>query len=326
MEKEVSIIIPTYNRKDLISTCLKSLSSLTYSHYEIIVVDDASEDDTSNLIKSEFKKAKIIINNIRRGPAYCKNQGILRSKGQFIWFLDSDSIIVDNDCLSNMVDILENNREVGCVGGELLNEAGLYLVRVDENNISRKLKFEENTKHNFNMVQVRSLMTCNLFMKKELLLRIGGFDTDYFYISEDTDICERVHTLGYSIILDYRTLVLHQYSTITRKSNYFLLFRNEIRCVLKNHGIVKGLLKEPVRLFRNIFYSVRDKIKNRKNISTSIHIKPLSFKKRQGVLTLFSLGLNIVISFIGAYTWNILFLYKTIYIDRRVNYLKKTTL
>ena len=196
MEKEVSIIIPTRDRKTQIYNCLTSLSKLTYNNYEIIIVDDASEDGTGNLIRSGFPDARVIRNNKNKGPAYCRNQGISESKGSFIWFLNSDSVIVNSDCLSNMVNILKNNEAIGCVGGELINEEGADLVRVDENKISRKLKLEENLENNFKMVKVRSLAGCNLFTRKELLSRIGGFDTNYFYISEDVDVCERIHGLG----------------------------------------------------------------------------------------------------------------------------------
>ena len=322
MNDKVSIIIPTYNRKKLISQCIESVFCLNYTNYEVIVLDDASDDDTSAYITSNFQNVTIIRNNKKRGPAYCKNQGILKSKGQFVWFLDSDSVIIDNDCLTNMVAIANDNENIGCLGGELLKEGDSYFVRIDEVNRSRKVPYREEEKNKFNMISVRSLMTCNLFVKKQILLDLGGFDTNYFYISEDTDICERCHSLGFDIVLDHKTLVLHLYSMVTRKSNYYMLFRNEIRCAIKNHGITNGLLKEPTRLFKNLYHAAKVRITGDKSMLTFTNIMPLG--KKQRALNLFRLGISVGIGFISAYIWNILFLCKTIYCDKRTNYLKNT--
>ena len=78
----------------------------------------------------------------------------MESKGSFIWFLDSDSVIVNSDCLRHGKYLKKTTRPSACVGGELINEEGADFVRVDENKISRKLKLEENLENNFKMVKV----------------------------------------------------------------------------------------------------------------------------------------------------------------------------
>ena len=325
---KVSIIIPTHNRRELLTACLKSISNLSYDNHNIIIVDDASEDETSNYIISSFPHINLIRNTERKGAAYCKNQGLLKSDGQFVWFLDSDSVVLNRNCLNNMINFLQQDHNIGCIGGQLVREEGRYLVRVDGYEISKKMLFDVNTKSNFDNLTVRSIQTCNLFTRRELLLHIGGFDTDYRYLSEDTDVCIKIHALGYRIVLDHRTLVLHEYSKVSRKSNYYLLFRNEIRCSLKNRGVINGFLCEPLRLFRNIIYAVGNSVKEGRKISDIMHNNipnPISGKSAY-FLNLCWLGANVSISFVIAYIWNILWCYKTVYIDNKIDYLKKTVL
>lgn len=324
MNAMVSVVIPTHNRKKEVLDCLKSITNSSYTNYEIIAIDDASDDGTIDAIRSCFPLVRVFRNRQQKGAAYCKNQGILESKGEFIWFLDSDSVIMDNGCMGRMVQLLQENNRIGCIGGELVEEGGRYFVRIDYKDISVKLPYEEHDKHRFTLVKVRSVMACNLCVRRELMARAGGFDTIYSYISEDTDICEKIHALGYEVILDWRTLVLHHYSKTHRKSNYYLLFRNEIRCSIKNYGLIRGLINEPVRLFRNILLSSKNKIKNRTNLFESIHI--VSTGKHRGKIfpMLFLLVADIIRSFLFAYLWNILFAYKTTTKDRKVNFLALT--
>ena len=97
--KTFSIIIPTYNSKNYINNCLNSITNNCDNDLEIIIVDDASTDNTI-IICENFKK---INNNIRifklkknRGPSYCRNLGIKKSKGKYIIFLDSDDTFYYN--------------------------------------------------------------------------------------------------------------------------------------------------------------------------------------------------------------------------------------
>ena len=106
--KTFSIIIPTYNSKNYINNCLNSITNNCDDDLEIIIVDDASTDNTI-IICENFKK---INNNIRifklkknRGPGYCRNLGIKKSKGKYIIFLDSDDTFYYNSIKKNKTTI-----------------------------------------------------------------------------------------------------------------------------------------------------------------------------------------------------------------------------
>ncbi len=90
----VSVIIPTYNRADLLPTAISSVLAQTYTDWELIVVDDASTDNTREVIKEwEAKDSRIrsvSLNKNSGGPAHPKNVGVESARGEFIAFLDHD--------------------------------------------------------------------------------------------------------------------------------------------------------------------------------------------------------------------------------------------
>jgi succinoglycan biosynthesis protein ExoO len=87
----VSVIIPTYNVEKYIKQCIDSVLVQTYPHFEIILVDDCSTDNTVNIIKSyKDSRIRLLINDVNKGPSYSRNRAIEASKGEWIAFLDSD--------------------------------------------------------------------------------------------------------------------------------------------------------------------------------------------------------------------------------------------
>ncbi len=107
----VSIIIPTYNREEIIKNTLDSIHSQSYTNWECIVVDDYSTDDTNKIIKeyvdndNRFYSLK---NNKDKGAQGARNTGLLKANGEYISFFDSDNLM-HKDRLSKQVKFFENN-------------------------------------------------------------------------------------------------------------------------------------------------------------------------------------------------------------------------
>lgn len=90
---EVSIIIPTFNRRNLISNAIDSVINQEYTDWELLIIDDHSTDDTSSLIQSYMEKdrrIKYLINSRKKGVSGARNTGIINAKGKYLAFLDSD--------------------------------------------------------------------------------------------------------------------------------------------------------------------------------------------------------------------------------------------
>lgn len=116
MNPTTTIIIPSYNRADLISETLESLISQIFINWECIVVDDGSTDDTETVIKKYidsdprfhfYKRPTTML----KGANSCRNFGFSKSKGEFIKFLDSDDLLTP-DCLEKQVTILKSNQNI----------------------------------------------------------------------------------------------------------------------------------------------------------------------------------------------------------------------
>src|SRR5258708_9727416 len=119
MSKLASIIIVNWNGKKHLETCLSSLQKQEYSPIEIIVVDNASSDDSVEYIRKHFPKTKIIINQENLGFAEANNIGYRQTKGEYIIFLNNDTR-VEKNFLSELVKAIETDQQIGGAQSKIL--------------------------------------------------------------------------------------------------------------------------------------------------------------------------------------------------------------
>src|SRR2546430_1156177 len=120
----LSVIVPSYNARDLLADCLQSIYRNPPSEaYEILVVDDASVDGTSEMVRSWFPGVRLLRNEINRHYARSNNRAIAAARGDYIHLLNNDTIVLP-DALDGMLAFLRDNPEAGVVGSKLLNADG----------------------------------------------------------------------------------------------------------------------------------------------------------------------------------------------------------
>lgn len=107
----ISIIIVTRNRERETIDCLASIFNSDYQNFEVILIDNASTDETVKSVKEKFAKVQLIRSNQNLGPWKGKNLGEKQAEGEFIFFLDSDTILGKN-CLSEMVKLIKNKPKI----------------------------------------------------------------------------------------------------------------------------------------------------------------------------------------------------------------------
>lgn len=200
----VSIIIVSYNTKKLLQLCLRAIyGKLGHIPVEIIVVDNASTDESVDMIKKEFSKAKLLQNKTNLGFAKAVNIGAKIAKGEYLLFLNSDAHIKD-DKIREMIKLLEKNPTVGIIGGELQN--------LDETTSQSYGSF-------YTIPQVLLLLFGSRFKKTKLipisgfvdwvsggfmLIRrsifenLAGFDEHFFMYVEDMELCYRAKKRGFA--------------------------------------------------------------------------------------------------------------------------------
>jgi len=192
-----SVVVPTYNRAQLIATSIKSLLEQTFRDFEIIVIDDGSKDATKEALKPLMDKIRYC-HQQNGGISAARNHGILEAKGEFIAFTDDD-IITDKDWLANINRCFtENHCDV--VGGRVLpiytNDTPSW-VRKEPTKMSGGVVIydygEETVIHD---PSHHSFIGCNFAFRREIFKECGDFRVDIRFkgriaLGEDTELIER---------------------------------------------------------------------------------------------------------------------------------------
>ncbi|OGV88956.1 hypothetical protein A2Z41_00065 [Microgenomates group bacterium RBG_19FT_COMBO_39_10] len=206
---DLSIIIVSFNTKDLLRKCLLSLPPKA----ETIIVDNGSDDNTVEMLK-EMKTScpalKIIFNPKNLGFAKAVNQGIRQSSRENILLLNSD-VVVKKDALAKLLAFVKNHPQAGLVGGRLLNPDGSpqgscfflptlwRVVRefwLGEKGFSVVKKYVPEGK---GPSEVEVVTGTVFLIPKKVLAKVGLLDERFFMYFEDLDYCRRVRKAGFKI-------------------------------------------------------------------------------------------------------------------------------
>jgi len=198
-----SIVIPTYNRKDLLRRCLAAATNQDYPDYEVIVVDDGSTDGTGEMVRREFPRVRYIRQEPNRGPAAARNRGIEAATGEIIAFTDDDCVPPRTWIGSHIK--YYNDQEVGCVGGIQLTRHPNF---IEQFQIAHYLDVYTEFRRITRVEDVRGFGTNNLSVRSEVFDRAGFFD-EAFLTGSDPEFTRRVAMVGYVLIRDPNLRVEH---------------------------------------------------------------------------------------------------------------------
>lgn len=270
----VSIIIVNLNGEKHLETCLNSLKTVEDVLFELIIVDNGSYDNSINVIKKFFSKAKIIRNKKNLGFAKPNNQGANIAHGEFLLLLNNDTKLTRNflkglvlamkdksvgACQPKIL-LMSDNKRVDCIGSFLTNTGFLYhfgFHKIDNPLYNRTL----------NIFSPRG--ACMLIRRK-LFEDLGGFDEDFFAYFEETDLCWRIWLVGKKVAYLPQYVVYHQRGgTSSHMDNSFIQyhsFKNRICTLIKNLSFSKLFYIMPVHLVFCIVaifaYLILGKVKN----------------------------------------------------------------
>jgi GT2 family glycosyltransferase len=214
----------TFNNVGHTTDCLKSLAHMgTTTPFEVIVVDNASQDGTRRFLNEEVQGLQTIFNEENRNFAEACNQGADRARGKYLVFLNNDAV-AGTELLDSLIDAAECGDNVGAVGVKLvhgdgnLQEAGAILWRDGTALGYGRGDAPAKSEYLFRREVDFASAAC-LLVKKEVFSLVGGFETFYrpaYY--EDTDLCMKIREAGYKIIYDPFSVVTHvEYGAAGRK-------------------------------------------------------------------------------------------------------------
>lgn len=211
----VSIIIPVFNKIDYTFHCLRALfDEINFCDTEIIIVNNASTDATRQILAQFGELIHVIDNAVNEGFVEACNQGAAVASGEYLLFLNNDTI-VQAGWLAPLLDTVENDSSVGAVGSMFLNadgriqEAGGIIWKTGEAYHYGWGESPSDRKYNFTR-EVDYCSAASLLVRKGLFDQLGGFDRRYapaYY--EDVDLCFGIRSLGYKVIFQPRSRVIH---------------------------------------------------------------------------------------------------------------------
>jgi len=302
---KLSIIIVSWNVRQDIINCLGSIYDHHHSKpFEIIVIDNASSDGSTQEIKEQFPQVTCVANNQNYGFAGANNQGIKLAKGEYLLFLNPDTI-VHQGALDCLIDFMDDNKGVGACGPKLLNEDGSIQRSAREFPLYRGvlyrftfLKYFKIFKNSYRSWLMRDfdhksqrdvdqLMGSALLVRKSIIDKIGGFDERFFMYYEETDWNYRAKKNNYKIIYVPSTKVFHKIPIYNPLGDfqYFVHCRNRFLFAIKNFDLIKiffflitqlfwTLIELSTNLYRRNFTRLKVlSLGLRKGLKLGIHVR-----------------------------------------------------
>ena len=214
---DLSIIIVNWNSVDFTRACIASIrANVRDLDYEVIVVDNASQDDTRCLLSGKLPSLKLVHSPINVGFAGANNLGVLHSSGNKLLFLNPDTLVL-GDAIQKMVARLASSSEIAAVGCRLLNrDLSLQTSCVQPFptilNQVFALDWIQRRWPRWSLLGIRSLSedadgihevevvsgAC-LMVKRDVFETVGGFSTEYFLYAEEADLCYCIRRTGWKV-------------------------------------------------------------------------------------------------------------------------------
>ena len=240
MQPRSSVVIVTYNSATRIEACLAALDALAPAGHEVVVVDNASEDDTIARIRARFPVVRLLAEHENHGFAGGVNRGVAAAHGELIALLNPDAV-VEPGWLERITTPLADDR-VGVTGGKVLDADGRIqsvgaMLRMPAVLPAARDEGEVDAGQYDAPADVWSAHGAAMAFRRGVWEEIAGFDEGFFpaYL-EESDFCERVRRAGYRVVTAPGAVIRHAEASSTGKySAQFLYYflRNRLRYALK---------------------------------------------------------------------------------------------
>ena len=251
---QLSVIILNYNVRYFLEQCVLSVQkALEGIDGEIIVIDNASSDDSCEMMKTKFPHIKLVENKDNLGFPKGNNIGVAQAKGEYVCILNPDTVVAEDTFFKILnSQLVTRNSQLGIIGCKLIDGAGNFLPESKRGVPTPWVAFTKI----FGLYKISSyfgkyyaqhlaenesgkvdiLVGAFMVMKRELYLEIGGFDENCFMYSDDIDLSYLVLKSGKSNYYFHETSVIHYKGESTvRDGTYMKCFREAMQFFYKKH-------------------------------------------------------------------------------------------
>ncbi len=236
---KISIIIVSYNVRDLLQQALDSLIDASKDlEFEILVVDNCSKDHTVEMILEKYPSVKLIANKINIGFSKANNQAILKASGEYILLINPDTI-TSKDTIKKSINFMDHHSDAGGLGVRMINAQGKYLPESKRGlptpwaSITKFIGLAKlfPTSKVFSRYymgwidegqtsEIEILAGAFMLLRHNALKKIGLLDESFFMYGEDIDLSYRLTLAGYKNYYLPSTYIIHFKGQSTRKLSW----------------------------------------------------------------------------------------------------------
>jgi GT2 family glycosyltransferase len=263
---DVSVVIVSWNTAQLLAECITSIAGpdprfapddpaqvvVDGLGCEVVVVDNASSDNTPSLICDRFPWVQMIANNENVGVARANNQGLRAGRGRYFLMLNPDTAVHPGS-LRTLVDFMDRHPEVGAAGPRVFHSDGTLQLSSDPDpTLGRELwrLFHLDRIHPYALYRmekwdtqtpraVDSILGACMLVPRQVLHQVGPLDEDFFIYSEEVELCSRIRRHGLSVCWVPRATVVHHGAQSTRQAAtemFLRLYAAKVLYFRKQHG------------------------------------------------------------------------------------------
>jgi GT2 family glycosyltransferase len=227
---DITLVVVSFNTREILLRCLGAIKKHTQEiSYEVIIIDNASEDGTVEALVELFPEVEVIANKDNRGFSAANNQGIVASKGRRVALLNPDTLLTENS-FKKIIDFMEEHPEFSILGTGI----------VDENNQPCPIRLWEDTPQDavlkiiglynpaselkkmglMRAKEAKVISGCCFVVSRDLIESIGLMDENYFLYNEEDDLCRRARKVGKKICFYPETSVQHLHGQSTHQDRH----------------------------------------------------------------------------------------------------------
>ncbi len=261
---KLSVIIVNYNVKEFVLNSVSSvLKAAKEIPIEVIVVDNASQDGSPEIIAQKFPEVKLIANKENVGFGRANNQALEIARGEYVLLLNPDTLLKDNT-LSEMIKFMETHSDAGLATCKVLNPDGTLQLACRRSFPRPWVSFTKISglsalfpksklfaKYNLTYLDENETYTVDavsgsfMFLRGEAIKSVGGFDPDFFMYGEDLDLCYRIKEKGWNVYYYPGTEIIHYKGESAKRSSIdeTRVFYNAMTLFVEKHFSSSWLLK-----------------------------------------------------------------------------------
>lgn len=238
--EKVTVAVITYNGEKILEECLSAIKSLDYPDYEVMVVDNHSTDQSVNLVREKFPEVKVLEMDENRGPNPARNVAILKSKTNYVFLIDDDTILTSH-CLSILMNAKNVIPDVAVCHPRIIYYDDRTRIQQEGAEVhyigAAIVKNEDASIKNTSTESVPTGAASGaLLVDREKALHIGLFDEDYFFGWTDGQFTFRLTASGLKCLSVPRAIVYHK-ATKRGLSKVFYQVRNRWYFILQIYSL-----------------------------------------------------------------------------------------